>query len=222
MAKGSSKSGNIKPSASTSHHAVPAAAPHVAVAAPVIEPALLSTADDKNSWDDSVLDDNEYARFVTRKEEPGDDASATNGTLSTSDPEADVSNIDGDSITASGIVNSEDDSSSDVSSTDGSSSDGSSTDGSSSDGSSSDGSSSDGSSSDGSSTDGSSTDGSSTDGSSSDGSSTDGSSSDGSSTDGFSTDVVSEDAIAPDSGDWTADSSPSDWVDLSDSDPAAE
>jgi len=212
MAKTSGKSAGGKSGAAAN-------TPKVVAPAPKVAEALLSTTssptNDKDSWDESALDDNEYARFVTRNEEAGVDASDVNPPLSSLDPDAELSSEDGVSNDPNGAVTSDDE----VISEDGSSEDNVfSADGSSEDGSSEG----DIISEDGSSTDGSSTDGSSTDGSSTDGSSTDGSSTDGSSTDGSSTDSSSADEIAPDGGDWTLDSSASDWVDLSDSDTAAE
>ena len=182
MAKTSGKSAGGKSGAAAN-------TPKVVAPAPKVAEALLSTTssptNDKDSWDESALDDNEYARFVTRNEEAGVDASDVNPPLSSLDPDAELSSEDGVSNDPNGAVTSDDE----VISEDGSSEDNVF----------------------------------SADGSSEDGSSEgDIISEDGSSTDGSSTDSSSADEIAPDGGDWTLDSSASDWVDLSDSDTAAE
>jgi hypothetical protein len=198
MAKTSGKSSGGKSGAAAS-------TPKVVAPAPKVAEALLSTTssptNDKDSWDESALDDNEYARFVTRNEEAGVDASDVNPSLSSLDPDAELSEEDGVSSDPNGAVTSDDE----VISEDGSSSDGSSEDNVFSADGPSEG-------------DVFSADDSSTDGSSTEGSSTDGSSED----DTISADGSSADEIAPDGGDWTLDSSASDWVDLSDSDTAAE
>jgi len=192
------KSGGTKSGAADKTSKVVAPAPKVAE-------ALLSTADEKDSWDESALDDNEYARFVTRNEEAGEDTSDIDTNLASLDPDAELSTGDGETSGPNGEELSEDELSEDEVSEDGSTAEESSED----------------------------------EVVSEDGSTAEESSEDELSEDEVSEDeavseeelseeelseeeLSSEDEIAPDAGDWTEESSEADWVDLSDSDPAAE
>jgi len=201
------KSGGTKSGAADKTSKVVAPAPKVAE-------ALLSTADEKDSWDESALDDNEYARFVTRNEEAGEDTSDVDTNLASLDPDAELSQGDGETSSPNGDELSEDELSEDELSEDEVSEDELSEDEVS--------------------EDELSEDELSEDEVSEDELSEDELSEDELSEDELSEEeavseeelseeeIMSEDEIAPDGGDWTLESSPSDWVDLSDSDPAAE
>ena len=167
MAKTSGKSGGGKSGGGKSGAADKTS--KVVAPAPKVAEALLSTADEKDSWDESALDDNEYARFVTRNEEAGEDTSDIDTNLTSLDADAELSEGDGETSSPSGAELSEDG----VLSEDELSED-------------------------------------------------ELSEEEMISEDELSEEeIISEDEIAPDGGDWTLESSESDWVDLSDSDTAA-
>jgi len=214
---GGGKSGGGKSGAADKTSKVVAPAPKVAE-------ALLSTADEKDSWDESALDDNEYARFVTRNEEAGEDTSDIDTNLASLDPDAELSEGDGETSGPNGAEASEDELSEDELSEDGSTAEESSEDEVvSEDGSTAEESSEDEVSEDGSTAEEASEDELSEEELSEDGVSEDGSTAEESSEEELSEEeIMSEDEIAPDAGDWTEESSEADWVDLSDSDPAAE
>ena len=163
MAKTSGKSGGGKSGGGKSGAADKTS--KVVAPAPKVAEALLSTADEKDSWDESALDDNEYARFVTRNEEAGEDTSDIDTNPNSLDADAELSEGDGETSSPNGDELSEDElSEEEVVSEDELSEEEIVSE----------------------------------------------------------EEVSSEDEIAPDGGDWTLESSESDWVDLSDSDPAAE
>ena len=167
MAKTSGKSGGGKSGGGKSGAADKTS--KVVAPAPKVAEALLSTADEKDSWDESALDDNEYARFVTRNEEAGEDTSDIDTNLTSLDADAELSEGDGETSSPNGAELSEDG----VLSEDELSED-------------------------------------------------ELSEEEMISEDELSEEeIISEDEIAPDGGDWTLESSESDWVDLSDSDTAA-
>ena len=187
MAKTSGKSGGGKSGGGKSGAADKTS--KVVAPAPKVAEALLSTADEKDSWDESALDDNEYARFVTRNEEAGEDTSDIDTNLTSLDADAELSEGDGETSSPNGAelsedgVLSEDELSEDELSEDELSEDELSEDELSED---------------------------------------ELSEEEMISEDELSEEeIISEDEIAPDGGDWTLESSESDWVDLSDSDTAA-
>ncbi|CAB5041878.1 unannotated protein [freshwater metagenome] len=188
MAKTSGKSGGGKSGGGKSGAADKTS--KVVAPAPKVAEALLSTADEKDAWEESALDDNEYARFVTRNEEAGEDTSDIDTNPNSLDADAELSEGDGETSSPNGDELSEDELSEDELSEDELSEDELSEDELSED---------------------------------------ELSEEEVVSEDELSEEeivseeeVSSEDEIAPDGGDWTLESSESDWVDLSDSDPAAE